>query len=137
MANDNIMNIDALLKSLDDIKLSTDISNINSSRAKSLNEILAAYNASREAQQAQQATVSPRTRDWLRDNYGIVGETPSEIEEQLAVLKELGQGKSKGMAAMDGAKTGADLGAKLAALLPETHETLAAGPRGFGVVGRK
>jgi hypothetical protein len=134
MANDNIMNIDALLKSFDDIKLSADISNINSSQAKSLNEILAAYNASREA---QQATVSPRTRDWLRDNYGIVGETQSEIEEQLAVLKELGQGKSKGMTTMDGAKAGADLGAKLAALLPETHETLAAGPRGFGVVGRK
>lgn len=136
MANNNIMNIDALLKSFDDIKLSTDISNINSSQAKSLNEILASYTAMHE-QQAREATVSPRTRDWLKENYGIVGENQSEIEEQLAVLKELGQGKSKGMMQMDGAKAGADLGAKLAALLPETHETLAAGPRGFGVVGRK
>lgn len=128
MANNNIMDIGALLKSYDDVDLSRGILNANNDQAKSLNELYAAYNTMREKQES----VSPRTRDWLRDKYGIVGETNEEIQEQLAVLKELGQGKR-----LESAGVGADLGSKLAQLLPETKETLAAGPRGFGVVGRK
>lgn len=146
MASNNIMNLDALLKSFDNLKLSTDFLNANSGQAKALNDIYAAIEA-QQAQQAQQALVSPRTRDWLKENYGIVGENQSEIEEQLAVLKELGQGESKmnklkfasegAKNTLKGASAGADFGAKLAQQLPETKETLAAGPRGFGVVGRK
>lgn len=133
MANNNVMDITALLKSFDEANLSNGILNVNNDQAKSLNEIYAAYNAMREAQE----NVSPRTRDWLKENYGIVGETNDEIQEQLAVLKELGQGKSKGMEMLKSAGIGADIGSKIAQMLPETKETLAAGPRGFGVVGRK
>lgn len=133
MANNNIMDITALLKSFDDANLSNGILNVNNDQAKSLNEIYAAYNAMREAQES----VSPRTRDWLKENYGIVGETQGEIQEQLAVLKELGQAESKGMKMLNGAGVGASIGSKIAQMLPETKETLAAGPRGFGVVGRK
>lgn len=133
MANNNIMDITALLKSFDEANLSNGILNVNNDQAKSLNEIYAAYNAMREAQES----VSPRTRDWLKENYGIVGETNDEIQEQLAVLKELGQGKSKGMEMLQGAGIGANIGSKIAQMLPESKETLAAGPRGFGVVSRK
>lgn len=133
MANNNIMDIGALLKSYDDVDLSRGILNANNDQAKSLNELYTAYNAMREKQES----VSPRTRDWLRDNYGIVGETNDEIQEQLAVLKELGHGKSAGMKKLESAGAGAELGSKLAQLLPETKETLVAGPRGFGAVGRK
>lgn len=133
MANNNVMDIDALLKSYDDVNFSRGFLNANNEQAKSLNELYAAYNAMRDTQK----NVSPRTRDWLRDNYGIVGETDDEIQEQLAILKDLGQVKSKGMKMLEGAKAGADLGSKIAQMLPESKETLAAGPRGFGVVGRK
>ena len=133
MANNNMMDITALLKSFDEANLSNGILNVNNDQAKSLNEIYAAYNAMREAQE----NVSPRTRDWLKENYGIVGETQGEIQEQLAVLKELGQGKSKGMEMLKSAGIGADIGSKIAQMLPESKETLAAGPRGFGVVSRK
>ena len=134
MANNNIKDIVALLKSYDDdVNLSQGILNVINDQAKSLNEIYAAYNAMKESQES----VSPRTRDWLRNNYGIVGETRDEIEEQLAVLKDLGQSKSTGMKKLESAGVGADLGSKLAQMLPETRETLVAGPRGFGVVGRK
>jgi hypothetical protein len=134
MANNNIMDIAALLKSYDDdVNLSRGVLNINNDQAKSLNEIYAAYNAMRK----EQENISPRTRDWLKENYGIVGETNDEIQEQLAVLKELGQGKSKGMEMLKGASVGADIGSKIAQMLPETKETLVAGPRGFGVVSRR
>ena len=133
MANNNVMDITALLKSFDDVNFSKGFLNANNEQAKSLNELYAAYNAMRETQK----NISPRTRDWLKDNYGIVGETDDEIQEQLAVLKELGQAKSKGMEMLEGAGIGADVGSKIAQMLPESKETLAAGPRGFGVVGRK
>ena len=133
MVNNNTRDIDELLKRIDAVNLSQGILNINNDQSKSLSEIYAAYNAMRE----EQKNISPRTRDWLRDNYGIVGETDDEIQEQLAILKDLGQVKSKGMKMLEGAKAGADLGSKLAQMLPESKETLAAGPRGFGVVGRK
>lgn len=137
MANNNIMDITALLKSFDEANLSNDILNANNNQAKSLNEIYTAYNAMLGVQES----VSPRTRDWLKENYGIVGETNDEIQEQLAVLKELGQGKSKGMGMLQGAgigaRIGASIGSKIDQMLPESKETLAAGPRGFGVVGRK
>lgn len=133
MANNNMMDITALLKSFDEANLSNGILNVNNDQAKSLNEIYAAYNAMREAHE----NVSPRTRDWLKENYSIVGETNDEIQEQLAVLKELGRGKSKEMEMLKGAVIGADIGSKIAQMLPETKETLVAGPRGFGVVSRK
>lgn len=135
MANNNttLNDFSDLLESYDNVDLSKGILGVNNDQAKSLNNIYAAYKAMREKQES----ISPRTRDWLRDNYGIVGESQDEIEEQIAILKELGQGKSKGMQRLEGAKAGADIGSKLAQLLPETKETLAAGPRGFGVVGRK
>lgn len=132
MVNNNTRDIDELLKRIDAVNLSQGILNVNNDQSKSLNEIYAAYNAMRE----EQKNISPRTRDWLKDNYGIVGETDDEIQEQLAVLKELGQIKSKGMA-LKGIGIGADVGSKIAQMLPESKETLAAGPRGFGVVGRK
>ena len=134
MANNNIMDIAALLKSFDDdVNLSRGVLNVNNDQAKSLNEIYSAYNAMRK----EQENISPRTRDWLKENYGIVGETNDEIQEQLAVLKELGQTKSKGMEMLKGASAGADIGSKIAQMLPETKETLVAGPRGFGVVSRR
>ena len=133
MANNNVMDIDALLKSYNDADFSKGFLNTNNEQAKSLNELYAAYNAMRETQK----NISPRTRDWLRDNYGVVGETDDEIQEQLAILKDLGQVKSKGMKMLEGAKTGADLGSKIAQMLPESKEILAAGPRSFGVVSRK
>lgn len=81
------------------------------------------------------------TMDWLRDMYGITATNRTEALEQLALLQTLGQGKSKGSQMLEGVKAGAgigsDLGSKLAQLLPESKETLVAGPRGFGIVGRK
>lgn len=96
-----------------------------------LDDILNSYNGN----------FTDNTMNWMQEMYGITATNKTEAIEQLALLKALGQGKSKGMRMLEGAKAGADLGSdmlsKIAQMLPESHETLAAGPRGFGVVGRK
>lgn len=81
------------------------------------------------------------TMNWMREMYGVTATNKTEAIEQLALLRALGEGKSKGMRMLEGAKAGADLGSdmlsKIAQMLPESHETVAAGPRGFGIVRRK
>lgn len=133
MANNDMMDIGALLKKYDAFDLSQGILNANNDMAKSQNELDAALDAMLQ----EKGNYSDNTMNWLRDMYGINATNKIEAHEQLALLKALGQGKSKGMQQLESAKVGADLGSKLAQMLPESKETLAAGPRGFGVVGRK
>ena len=104
MADNNIMDLDALLKS---------------------------YNGN----------FTDNTMNWLHDMYGTTATNRTEAIEQLALLKALGEGKSEGMRMLESAKAGAGIGSdvisKLAQLLPESKETVAASPRGFSVIHRK
>lgn len=137
MANNNMMDIAALLKSYDNADLSRGMLDVSNGMATSQNKLGAAIDAMLQ----EKGNYTDNTMNWLRDMYGITATNKTEAEEQLAILKALGQGKSKGMKMMEGAKLGAsvgsDLGSMIAQMLPESKETLAAGPRGFGVVGRK
>ena len=133
MANNNTMGLGDLLSRYNEADLAQSMLNANSAMAKSQKELDAAIDAILQGN----GNYTDNTMNWLRDMYGLTATNKTEVNEQLAILKSLGQGKSKGMKMLEGAKAGADLVSNLAQMLPESKETLAAGPRGFGVVSRK
>lgn len=133
MVNNNTMGLGDLLTKYNEADLAQSMLDANNGMAKSQKELGKAIDAMLQGN----GNYTDNTMNWLRDMYGITATNKTEAEEQLAILKALGQGKSKGMQQLEGIKAGADLGSKLAQMLPESKETLAAGPRGFGVVGRK
>ena len=133
MANNNTMGLGDLLSRYNEADLAQSMLNANSAMAKSQKELDAAIDAILQGN----GNYTDNTMNWLHDMYGLTATNKTEVNEQLAILKSLGQGKSKGMKMLEGAKAGADLVSNLAQMLPESKETLAAGPRGFGVVGRK
>ena len=133
MANNNTMGLGELLSRYNEADLAQSMLNANSAMAKSQKELDAAIDAILQGN----GNYTDNTMNWLRDMYGLTATNKTEVNEQLAILKSLGQGKSKGMKMLEGAKAGADLVSNLAQMLPESKETLAAGPRGFGVVSRK
>jgi len=140
MANNNTMDLEALLNSYNIWDFAKGIGEANDSLSKQRNNIINANRKTMEdviREHLPSNEYSDNTMNWLRDTYGINATNKLEATEQLAVLKALGEGKSKGMQMLEGAQAGADLVSKLAQMLPETKETVAAGPRGFGVVGRK
>lgn len=133
MANNNTMGLGDLLSRYNEADLAQSMLNANSAMAKSQKELDAAIDAILQGN----GNYTDNTMNWLHDMYGLTATNKTEVNEQLAILKSLGQGKLKGMKMLEGAKAGADLVSNLAQMLPESKETLAAGPRGFGVVSRK
>ena len=134
MANNNMMGIDALLKSYDNLDLSQGMLDINNKAAKSQKELDAAIDA---LLNSKKKPLSERTKEYARRMYGMNVDTEQDLQEQSELRALLGKGDNEALQALQGAKAGADIGATLAKLLPEKSERLAAGPRGFGVVGRK
>ena len=127
------MGLGDLLSRYNEADLAQSMLNANSAMAKSQKELDAAIDAILQGN----GNYTDNTMNWLHDMYGLTATNKTEVNEQLAILKSLGQGKLKGMKMLEGAKAGADLVSNLAQMLPESKETLAAGPRGFGVVSRK
>lgn len=91
--------------------------------------------------------LGPLTLNKLLDMYGLdKSMTANELEKFILMQKDM---KDAGLLTEDekraqklagimkGAKAGTDFGSKLAELLPESTETVAAPARGFGVVHRK